>query len=142
MVLADYLLPYIGVKEIPGVKENPIIINWIKNIVKSFKGKEEEISWCSIVLMNILKPNYNITNANISARSWLNVGEKIKTPIENDCIVVLWREKRTSWKGHVGIYVKHDANYVYILGGNQGDKVCIQRYPLYRVLNYIKLSKI
>ncbi len=31
--------------------------------------------------------------------------------------------------GHVGFYIAGDANGIEVLGGNQSDKVRIQRYP-------------
>jgi hypothetical protein len=51
---------------------------------------------------------------------------------------VFWRDYATSWKGHVGIVVATDKEWVYVLGGNQGDSVCIAPYPKTRVLGFRK----
>ena len=140
--IADYLLPYLGQKEVPGAGNNSLILGWIRNVVKGFKGGDGDISWCSIALMNVLKEDYDITGANPSARSWLNVGERIHgTPPEDDCIVVFWRVTPTSWQGHVAIYHKSDKSNVYALGANQGDAINYAKFPKSRVLGYVKLKK-
>lgn len=50
-------------------------------------------------------------------------------------VVVFWRGSKDSWKGHVAFYSHHDANNVYVLGGNQGNAVSIQAYPRSRLLD-------
>ena len=86
----------------------------------------------------------NITSFNskkLTARSWLSVGESTNTPKVGD-VVVFWRESPKSWKGHVGFFIKETKNYVYVLGGNQRNMVCIKAYAKSRVLDYKKLRKI
>ena len=38
--------------------------------------------------------------------------------------------------GHVGLYCSHssDGRWLYLLGGNQSNRVCIKPYPAYRFL--------
>lgn len=142
MKLIDYGLPYIGEKEITGKNSNPIIINWIKKVIKNFKGDDEEVSWCSIFLINVLN-EYDVKNANATARSWLQVGTNIdEKPIPMDCICILWRESKTSWKGHVGIFIREVNDYIYLLGGNQNNEVSIQKFHKSQLLGYRKLSLI
>lgn len=38
--------------------------------------------------------------------------------------------------GHVGFYVRETDKYVYILGGNQGNKVSIAGYDKGRIIAY------
>jgi len=69
------------------------------------------------------------------ARSWLEWGHVIDAPVYG-CIAVLSRDDPASWKGHVGFYLRHDADAVYLLGGNQLDEVRELAYPLADVLGY------
>ncbi len=43
----------------------------------------------------------------LMARSWLNWGEKVETPVTGD-IVVFWRGNPQSVSGHVGIYISQN----------------------------------
>jgi hypothetical protein len=52
------------------------------------------------------------------------------------CIAVLWRDDPSSLKGHVGLYLRHDDNQVWLLGGNQLDAVREHAYPIECVLAY------
>ncbi len=49
-------------------------------------------------------------------------------------ILVFWREKKTGWKGHVGMYVGEDKTHYHVLGGNQSDSVSIARIEKGRLL--------
>ncbi len=52
----------------------------------------------------------------------LVLGLPIDIPEFGD-VVVFWRERRDSWKGHVGFFhgFSQDGTRVYCLGGNQGN---------------------
>jgi len=69
------------------------------------------------------------------ARSWLDWGESLDEPVPG-CIAVLSREDPGGWKGHVGFFLRADAEYVYLWGGNQLDEVREHFYPLANVLAY------
>lgn len=136
----------IGTKEIPGVKNNPRILhyaarsglNWVKN---------DETSWCGIFMGFCIAEipecmrnfDYPTTKA-ATARQWLNAGipvpEGKKRPGD---IVVFWRESKSSWKGHVAIYIREDENNIYCLGGNQRNSVSIQPYTKKRLLGIRRL---
>jgi hypothetical protein len=51
-------------------------------------------------------------------------------------IAVLWRDEPSSWKGHVGFWLREDATHVHLLGGNQLDEVREHTYPRLCVLGY------
>ena len=66
----------------------------------------------------------------------MNWGEAVDDPQEGD-VVVLWRESRDSWKGHVGFFSGYDDNGdIKVLGGNQGDSVSIKSYSKNRLLGF------
>jgi len=75
----------------------------------------------------------------LNARSWLEVGEEIDDPEMGD-IVVLWRENKNGWKGHVGLYMDSDSTHIAVLGGNQSNQVNIKMYPKERLLGYRRLD--
>lgn len=66
---------------------------------------------------------------------WLDWGQPLELPVLG-CVMVLWREAPTSCKGHVGYYLRHDAESIYLLGGNQLESVCENVYALETVLSY------
>jgi len=51
------------------------------------------------------------------ARSWLNWVEALDAPVPG-CVAVLYRDDPCSWEGQVGFYLRHDASFFYLLGGN------------------------
>lgn len=133
-------LSYYGLEEITGSDHNPQILEFFKEIGHSWV-RSDETAWCSAYINYIAKCEGYERSGLLTARSWLRVGMEIKEPVIG-CIVVLWRVSPESWKGHVGLYIKHDDRYVYMLGGNQDNSVCIKRYPIERVLSYRILNKI
>lgn len=123
---------YVGKKEIPGSPSDPEIAEWLREAGE--KG-DESISWCAaFVGAMLMKAGYRSTGS-AAARSYLKYGRRLDRFMEG-CIVVLWRESKTSWKGHVGFGVNETAGGVVLLGGNQNDSVCYETYPKERVLGY------
>ena len=75
----------------------------------------------------------------LNARSFLKLGEEVFTPRIGD-VVVFWRESISSWKGHVAFFIKETNEYIYVLGGNQGNKVGINAYRKERLLSYRRIN--
>ena len=96
------------------------------------------MSWCSSFV------NWCVTRAGLvgaiskAARSWLDWGEACEP--QYGCICVLWRGAPSGWQGHVGILVGEDHSNVYLLGGNQSNRVRVSRYPKSQVLGYRRSS--
>jgi len=132
--IIDIALDQYDVREIPGAKHNSRVVSFFNEI--GFKNiQNDETPWCSAFVNWVcMKANVETSNK-LNARSWLNVGDSIETPRKGD-IVVLWRDKPNSWKGHVGFFIKETEKHVYILGGNQSNRVNITSYPKYRLLDY------
>lgn len=126
-------LKEIGVKEIPGSAASRDIIEYHSYVTKRFTS--DEVSWCSSFICFCMETaGYTSTNSAI-ARSWLEWGVPVERPVKG-CVVVFWRYKKDSWKGHVGFFIKQDDKYVYCLGGNQSDSVNITKYRRSKVLGY------
>ncbi len=106
---------------------------------------DDETSWCSAYMswcVQHVKLEGVKNESNLSAKSWLLVGEEvIGTPQTGD-IVIFWREKKNSWQGHVSIFINEDSvtHQVFCLGGNQDDKVCVKAYPSEQVLGFRRLK--
>lgn len=126
---------YIGQKEVPGSKSNPLILRWIQDFL-GWGDDDSKVAWCAIFINTILKESDIKGTGKANARSFLNWGEVVETPRRGD-IVVFERGGRSSWKGHVGLYWgEAEDGFIYCLGGNQSDKVSIASYSKSRILGY------
>ena len=72
----------------------------------------------------------------------MDVGMVVTQPEPGE-VVVFWREKPDSYKGHVGFYMGYsqDGNRIYCLGGNQGNQVGISAYGADFLLGFRRLVK-
>ena len=143
--MKDLLITALGEidqREIIGKENNPRILDYFRIMKLSGNKLNDETAWCSAFLNAMcIIANYERTG-NLTARSWLQVGIEPspgRHRIGNICI--LWREDPDSWKGHAGIYIREDEKYVWLLGGNQRNKVCILKYRKSRVLGYRRLNR-
>ena len=134
------MLSHFGMKEIAGSEHNPEIVAMFAEIGYDYI-KDDETAWCSASLNYFCKKLGYERTGKLDARSWLKLKTIVLEPKIGD-IVVLWRDDISSWKGHVGIFIKKDINHVYILGGNQSDSISISPYPIDRVLRYRKAIKL
>lgn len=120
--------------EIVGIENNPKVVAYAKEIGATWV-KDDETPWCAIFmqwcLMKAKKPFSSLANA----RSFLKYGIKTESPTLGD-IVVLWRGSPTATTGHVGFFIKADEKTVWLLGGNQNNKVTILPFSKTQVLEY------
>jgi uncharacterized protein (TIGR02594 family) len=133
-------LKYYGLRDIEGSLHEQRVLEFFKSM-GYYSVNEDEVSWCSVFIGSCAK-NIGFEYTKLAtARSWLNIGERISQPVPGD-IVVFWRENPNSWKGHVSIYLGQnpETNEVYALGGNQNDEVCILTYDLDTVLGFRRLN--
>lgn len=138
--LLDKATDFIGLQEIKGGEDNPIIVDMFKYIGHSWV-KEDETAWCSCFVNYIAQQCGVSMSGKLDARSWLKVGEEVKYPLVGD-VVIFWREKRSSWKGHVGFFAGYNHNGdILCLGGNQSNEVNISTYSKSRLLGFRRLLK-
>ncbi|AOJ72008.1 MULTISPECIES: NlpC/P60 family protein [Burkholderia] len=122
-----------GVRRFRAGASNPRIIEY--NGCTNLAGYDDKISWCSSFV------NWCFARVGISgtgsalARSWLEWGRALSEPAYG-CVAVLTRDRPTSWRGHVGFYVRHDDERVYLFGGNQRGAVREFAYARSRLLGY------
>lgn len=125
-----------GVTEIAGRKDNKRILEY--HATTTLQATDDEVSWCSSFVNFCLKQAGIRGTNSAAARSWLKWGVKLTVP-QSGCIVVFWRNKPSSWEGHVGFYVGEDSDGdLLILGGNQSDRVKISSFSKSHLLSYRK----
>ena len=128
-----------GVKEIAGSRDNPEVVKYFDDLGFDGSVLKDETAWCSAFANWVCKFSALPYTRKLNARSWMEIGNDVVMPEVGD-IVVLWRVSKTSWKGHVGFYINHDEDNIYVLGGNQNNKVCIRPYGITRLLTYRRLT--
>lgn len=132
---------HIGTREIPGPKDNPKIVGWFEHVGHAWVV-DDETAWCAAFVGAMLEEAGLQSTRKLNARSYMDWGASVPLgAIQEGDIVVLWRESRDSWKGHVGFFAGWDENDragngsgVFVLGGNQSNSVNIQEYPRARIL--------
>jgi len=131
---------FVGVKEITGVKHNPLIV-WMLQLSDP-STIDDETPWCGGFPNMIAWLRDLPRSKSNAARSWLKVGLPI--PIGNaepGDIVVLKRgtgdqpgPEVIKAPGHVGFFAALQGPTVFVLGGNQKNEVNVSPFPTNRVL--------
>ena len=130
---------YLGLQEKRGGEDNEVILQMFKDIGHSWV-KHDETAWCSCFINWVAQHCKCDNSGKLNARSWLYVGTGTDDPRHGD-IVVFWRESPDSWKGHVGLFMGYSKEgNIFVLGGNQGNEVCIKTYPIDMLLSFRKLK--
>jgi len=136
----DIAQRYSGISGFSGMADNPVVLAMLK--LDADWVEHDEVPWCSAFVNWICWHLRLPRSKSLAARSWLGIGRPVAlwdARAEND-VVILWRVKRDGWQGHVGFYAGHDADNVYILGGNQSNRVCVDSYPLDNLLGINRLT--
>ena len=119
---------HVGLKEVPGAGNNPIIVNWLISLKAWWK--EDLTPWCGTFCGILFKStNHAIPKAWYRAKAWLDWGTKLDRPALG-CVVIYSRVGG----GHVGIVAGRDTKgRLLVLGGNQSDAVSIAPFGLDRI---------
>lgn len=120
-------LELFGVAEIVGKGSNKTILEWRDEL--NLKGhriagySDDDIPWCGLFAAIVaLRSRKEPVEEPLWARNWAKFGVKSPKASLGDCLVFV-----RNGGGHVGWYVAEDATAYHVLGGNQGNKVCITR---------------
>lgn len=132
---------YIGTSEIPGVKNNPQLMalldmaDGIKD-GKTIGANNDDEAWCAKGVSAVLELSGIRSARSAWAQMYKTYGQELDGPAVG-AIVVFWREKPTSTKGHVGFVVGKDkAGNLMVLGFNQSNTTKISPFSKDRVLAY------
>jgi uncharacterized protein (TIGR02594 family) len=142
--MRDYLelaFSQYGIVEIVGAEDNNEIVKYFDSLGFDGSKLKDETAWCAAFANWVLKESCYDYTGKLNARSFLKLGEEIEKPEIGD-IVIFWRVSKNDWRGHVGFYINEDEDWVYCLGGNQGNSVNIKPYAKRRVLGYRKINKL
>lgn len=137
---------FIGTIEVQGKAANPQIMAMLK--LDANWPKDDAVPWCSAA-MNYWAWLLRLPRSkDLRARSWLLIGESVSIlqARRGFDVVILSRGSGYSpgpdvidAPGHVGLYSGQDDEKVYLLGGNQGDKVCVAGFSKERLLGVRRL---
>lgn len=139
---------YLGVTEYPAAKHNPQIVKFYADSGHSWV-QDDETPWCAAFVGSVLAECGIQGTKELNARSYTKWGEDVDiTQAQKGDVVVFWRGSRDSWKGHVAFFSHYEDGKIYVLGGNQGDKVSVAPYSMDRLLtirrtnNAVRQSKV
>lgn len=128
----------VGTREVKGAQDNPRIIAYRKAARCSWmKGSEEAVPWCAIFVNAMLEGVGVKGTASPAAKSFCS--STLFQPLPKaalGAIVVIERVPAHPSLGHVGFCVGADKDFVWLLGGNQGDAVNIARFARSRVKGF------
>jgi uncharacterized protein (TIGR02594 family) len=103
-----------------------------KYFVDTTLGRQpDDVSWCAAFVSWCIKESNGARSPVVfSARAadWLNNGKGLEGPQYG--AVAVTRPLARGASGHVGFVVAWDGTHVTVLGGNQGDAVCEQRFKI------------
>lgn len=126
-------LSFYGFAEAHGTADNPLILEWAKE-VGDYLGapyKHDSEAWCGLFMaLCAHRAGYTPPKISLRAKEWLKFGKPSQRPKLGD-IMIFTRKGG----GHVGLYVGEDKACYHILGGNQGDRVSIMRIEKARFLD-------
>lgn len=123
---------YLGLREIPGARHHPKIVQWWKDVKASW-FVDDETPWCGAYVGGVLvEAGFQPAKDAPRALAWNNYGVKLDKPAYG-CIVVFSR----NGGGHVGFCVGRDQKgNLMILGGNQDNEVNIKPFASSRIVGY------
>jgi uncharacterized protein (TIGR02594 family) len=130
-ILVSFLKLY-GIREIPGVGDNPEILAWAKEVGVGATYKHDSIAWCGLAMaIAVHRAGYQPVYAPLWAKNWSAWGDEATIPMLGDVLVFdrtyTDAQGRTQHAGHVGEYVGEDTGAYHVLAGNTKDRVEISR---------------
>jgi uncharacterized protein (TIGR02594 family) len=124
-----------GVKEIPGPAHAPRILEYLRTCSIGPQGGDET-PWCSAFCNWCMVHSSYRGTASAAARSWLAWGTRVTVPYVGAVTVLSRHDPKNPNAGHVGFFVRREGTNVWLLSGNQSNSVCIEPYPIARILEF------
>jgi uncharacterized protein (TIGR02594 family) len=116
-----------GTLEGPGGANNPVILSWATEVGGDVRDvyKADSIPWCGLFMAVVAKRSDKVLPTHpLWALSWSAFGQPVDVPMLGDVLTFT-----RNGGGHVALYVGEDEECFHILGGNQSDRVWINRKP-------------
>jgi len=124
-------LQELGVKEVAGDGDNPRIVEYLKSVEMR---ADDEIPWCAAFVNWCLEQSGCAGTKRPNAKSYLSWGYSIKEPVPG--AIVVFDRGKYKWQGHVGFFLDQTKSYVYLIGGNQENKVSVRPYDKRKLEGY------
>jgi uncharacterized protein (TIGR02594 family) len=122
----------LGLAEVPGPKSHPRIRQAIEMAADWLDEDDSKTAWCGCIMgLWCYELDLGVPAARYRAASWLNWGMNI--PLDSarkGDVVVLSR----SGGNHVALFDRKEGGQIYLLGGNQSNKVSVAPYSAGLVL--------
>lgn len=130
-----------GLTEIVGPIHNEAIIQFYDDVGHSWV-QDDETPWCAAFVGSCLERSGLTSTRDLAARSYLEWGvNSSDNPRVMDIVIFSRGDK--PWLGHVGFlakpYKKGDRS-VYVLGGNQNNRVSVAKYPAEKLLGFRRME--
>jgi uncharacterized protein (TIGR02594 family) len=126
-----------GQAERRGAASNPRIVRLYKDVGYA-KIDHDDVAWCAAFLGACLERSGINSSRSLMARSYAEWGTRLATA-RTGAIAVLKRTSNPAL-GHVGFVVGETDSTLLLLGGNQGDAVCVSEFPKSRLLSLHRRS--
>lgn len=124
----------LGQAEIVGISDNPRIVEYQKTTKTNIKSMSDEVPWCSSFVNWVLVQSGFKGTDMANARSFLSWGKSLDKPKIGD--IVIFSRGNEPWQGHVAFFLDKSNGLVFVLGGNQSNRVGINGYQEGMVLGY------
>ena len=121
-----------GVTEEPGSGDNAKIVQYAHEIGQTSIA-HDETAWCAAFAGAMLSRGQQPHTGSMLARSYLDWGAEIATA-KIGAIAILERGGDAN-AGHVGFVVGQAGERIFLLGGNQSNRVCVSAFEVERVLS-------
>ena len=138
---------FIGLKEVPGHLNNPLIMDMLK--LDNSWPQSDEVPWCSAFVNYVMHLCGLPRSRSLAARSWAQMtypSIPILKASRGWDIVILNRggsfDYNKSGPAHVGFFSELVESKVIILGGNQMNTVKLSTYPTTSILKIIRIGAI
>ncbi|MCA3711033.1 MAG: TIGR02594 family protein [Phenylobacterium sp.] len=116
-------LAELGVREAAGAANTTQILRWAVETGLNADYRADSIPWCGLFMAHVARiSGREPPPAPPWALSWARFGIEGGQPELGDVLVFM-----RQGGGHVGLYIGEDSRCYHVLGGNQGDRVCITR---------------
>lgn len=125
-------LSQIGVVEWPGQKESNPIIEAYHGMTRAGESPDH-VPWCSSFLCWVMEMSGIPSTKSKSASSWRTWGNPCD-PSQLGAVIFLGKkDPDAGGTGHVGISLGISGKTLFLLGGNQADRVDIGTRPVSRI---------
>lgn len=123
---------HLGVHEGTDLKANPLVLRFFQEAGHGEVKNDHRTPWCAAFVGAMLAQCGIKPTGTLWALDYARWGQKLAGPL----VGAVGYKRRQGGGGHVFFIASFDARFVYALGGNQNDQVCISRIPRAQVAGY------